>query len=137
VRASRWEILGAWLHLWTPPRDVEIPPVPWRSVALLGLGVVVAVAAIIVFVAPALDSAKQRDAAAEQRRLDAYRRAERARLRFDQRAQYARAVPVARLYRAGRVSAARDELLRDAQASVAGDARARAASVALPAACKA
>jgi len=26
-RASIFEIVGAWLRLWTPPRDVEIPPV--------------------------------------------------------------------------------------------------------------
>jgi hypothetical protein len=27
-RASIFEIVGAWLRIWTPPRDVEIPPVP-------------------------------------------------------------------------------------------------------------
>src|SRR4051812_9326358 len=30
-RANVLEIVGAWLHLWVPPRDVEIPPVPWRK----------------------------------------------------------------------------------------------------------
>src|SRR3712207_7944463 len=30
-RLSRWEVLGAWLRLWTPPREVEVPPVPWRD----------------------------------------------------------------------------------------------------------
>jgi len=29
-RASTFETVGAWLHVWTPPRDVEVPPVPWR-----------------------------------------------------------------------------------------------------------
>ncbi len=27
-------MLGAWLHLWTPPRDVDVPPVPWRAVGV-------------------------------------------------------------------------------------------------------
>ena len=55
-------------------------------------------------------------------------RAERARLRFDQRLRRARAADVARLYRAGRQDAARAALLRRARTSVARDARARAAS---------
>lgn len=33
VKASRWEIVGAWLQIWTPPRDVEIAPVPRRAAA--------------------------------------------------------------------------------------------------------
>ena len=27
-RAGRLEILGAWLHVWTPPRDTYVPPPP-------------------------------------------------------------------------------------------------------------
>ena len=128
MRASRWEILGAWLRVWTPPRDVEIPPVPRRAVALLGLAVLAAVAAGIVFVAPAIDSAKREKAAGERRREAAFTRAERARLRFDQRLHRARAAGVARLYRAGRAGAARDALMRHARSSVASDARARVAA---------
>lgn len=37
VKASRWEILGAWLRIWTPPKDVEIPPVPRRAAAVVAL----------------------------------------------------------------------------------------------------
>ena len=33
-RASVLEIVGVWLHVWTAPRDVEIPPVPWRKLAI-------------------------------------------------------------------------------------------------------
>ena len=80
MRASRWEILGAWLRVWTPPRDVEIPPIPWRAVALLGVACVAAVVAVIVLlVAPALDRSKERGAASEQRREAAARRAPSAR----------------------------------------------------------
>ena len=36
-RASPFETLGAWLRVWTPPRDVEVPPVPWRRIVALGV----------------------------------------------------------------------------------------------------
>jgi hypothetical protein len=45
-RLSRWEVVGAWLRLWTPPRGAVVPPVPWRPiVAVLAI---VAVAAVLV-----------------------------------------------------------------------------------------
>src|SRR5687767_1741166 len=67
MRASRWEILGAWLRIWTPPRDVEVPPVPRRAVALLGLGVAAAVVVIVVVLVPAFDRSKERVAASDAR----------------------------------------------------------------------
>ena len=128
MRASRWEILGAWLRIWTPPRDVEVPPVPRRAVALLGAGVVAVVVVVVVVLAPAFDRSKERMAATEQRAQAASRRAETARLRFDQRAHTARAPAVARLYRAGRRSEARAALMHHAARSVRRDARARVAA---------
>jgi hypothetical protein len=128
MRASRWEILGAWLRIWTPPRDVEIPPVPRRAVALLGAGVVAAVVVIVVVLVPAFDRSKERVATSEARAQAAARRAEIARLRFDQRAHTARAPAVAGLYRAGRRGEARAALMRHAAASVRRDARARVAA---------
>ncbi|MEA2139427.1 MAG: hypothetical protein QOG56_2577, partial [Solirubrobacteraceae bacterium] len=55
MRASRWEIVGAWLRIWTPPRDVEIPPFPRRRalVAAVVLGGVAAALALAV-IAPAI-----------------------------------------------------------------------------------
>ena len=128
MRATRWEILGAWLRIWTPPRDVEIPPIPWRAVALIAGAIAVVTVAGILLVTPALDRTKQRTAASEQRRLAASAKATRARLRYDQRVQRARAPSVARLYRSGRQAAARAELLRHAGVSVRRDARARVAA---------
>ena len=55
MKASKLEILGAWLGIWTPPRDVEVPPVPWRKVGYVALGVLAVAAAVAVFVAPAMD----------------------------------------------------------------------------------
>jgi hypothetical protein len=38
LRASPWEVVGAWLHIWTPRRDTYIPPVPvWRLLAAVAL----------------------------------------------------------------------------------------------------
>jgi hypothetical protein len=128
MRASRWETLGAWLKIWTPPRDVEIPPIPWRAVGLLAAGCVAFVAVVIVVIVPALDEAKQRDAASEARRSAAHMRAERVRLRHDQRVRRARAGDAARLYAAGRSAQARTALLTDVRARVRRDADARAAS---------
>ena len=59
-RLSRWEILGAWLRLWTPPREVVVPPVPWRKVAVGGVLLLVAAAVGIVAL---LNTESDRDAA--------------------------------------------------------------------------
>jgi hypothetical protein len=128
VRASRWEILGAWLRIWTPPRDVEIPPVPRRRVAVGAALCAAAVVAGILLVVPALDRSKDERAASERAHTAAVARAERVRLRFDQRAQSARAPEVARLHGAGDDRGARAALLRSARASVTRDARARVAA---------
>jgi hypothetical protein len=60
---GRWEVLGAWLRLWTPPRDAVVPPVPWRKVAVGGLLLVVAAG---VGVAALLNAESDRDAAARR-----------------------------------------------------------------------
>jgi hypothetical protein len=80
IKASRLETLGAWLGLWTPPRDVVVPPVPWRKVAVGVALLAVAAAAVAVFVAPAIDDAKTERSAREQRELDARAAARRERI---------------------------------------------------------
>ena len=132
MKASRWEILGAWLRIWTPPRDVDIPPVPRRAAAIVALIVLAAITLVIVVVAPAIDRSKKREAAREARREALAVRRERARLTLDQRAQRGRAERAARLYAAGRPAAARAALLGDVRASVARDARARVSAGTLP-----
>ncbi len=121
-RASRWETVGAWLHLWTPPRDVEIPAPPsprrlaaWTGAALLLFGVALALTA------PRIDDAKDERAArarAAEATQDAARRAEAIRV---QRASFATSAP-------GDL----DTQLRDARAAILADARARRAAGELP-----
>jgi len=125
VNASRWEILGAWLRIWTPPRDVEIPRVPRRGAAVVAVLGVAAVVAGVTVVAPAIDRAKERSADRQARSDASFERRERARLARDQRPVFARAVRAARLHRAGRVAQARAALLADARRRIARDARAR------------
>lgn len=69
-RLTRLETLSAWLGLWRP-RDVEVPPVPKRKLALIGGIVVLAVAAVAVVAVPAIDSGKDEGA---EREADARRR---------------------------------------------------------------
>jgi len=62
-KATVFEILGAWLHIWTPPRDVRIPPVPWRKIAIgTGIGAVVVGIALAILI-PRIDSSKDQYAA--------------------------------------------------------------------------
>jgi len=132
VKASRWEILGAWLRIWTPPRDVDIPPVPRRALAVVAVLCAAAIVFALTVIAPAIDRRKQRDAAQLARDDAAYERGERARLTRDQRPQAARALQAARLYAARRDAQARAALLADVRARIARDARDRVAAGTLP-----
>jgi hypothetical protein len=127
-RATRWEILGARLRIWTPPRDADIPPVSRRAVALSISALALAVVLAVTVIAPALDRSKERAAAQERRTHSAFVTRERARLIADQRALRSRAPAVARLYAAGRRAAAGTALLADVRAHVDRDVRARVAS---------
>jgi hypothetical protein len=84
TRASRLEILGAWLHLWTPPRDVEVPPVPWRKVAAGAALVGLAALAFALVAAPVIDDAKDEGAAERQREEERIQAERRERLRVEQ-----------------------------------------------------
>jgi hypothetical protein len=99
-RASRLEILGTWLHLWTPPRDVYVPPVPWRKVAA-GAGVLALVGVFVALViAPAIDESKD-ESAAERRRIEQREKAARvAAQRREQRAFTGRLVSLTQVEQA-------------------------------------
>jgi len=126
-RAARWEILGARLRIWTPPRDVEIPPISRRAVALVLTALAVGGVAVLTLIAPLLDRSKERTSAQERRTHSAFVEMERARLIADQRAQHGRSLAAGRLYAAGRDAAARGVLLAEARAHVDRDVRARVA----------
>ena len=79
VRAGRLETLGAWLHLWTPARGREVPPVPWRAVAVRGGAVLLAAGLAVSLIAPRIQDAKDQAAARERREATASAAAFRAR----------------------------------------------------------
>src|SRR3954469_2810206 len=110
-RLSRWEIVGAWLHVWTPAKGAEVPPIPWRKLAAWGtLGLIVLGAAAAIAV-PKIDSGKKKGAAQRARDALAADNAERARLRADQLLHRAAAPAGTSL-----VSALEGAITRDAKA---------------------
>ena len=75
-KASLPETLGAWLKVWTPPRDVEVPPPPpRRTLAIGGAVALIVLAGAAALIVPAIDSSKDRAKAADAREA-AQRRAE-------------------------------------------------------------
>src|SRR5687768_239009 len=66
-RLGRLEILGAWLGLWTPPRDAVVPPVPWRKIAVGAAVLVVALGAAAALLLPGLAEDRQAAREREQR----------------------------------------------------------------------
>ena len=116
-RAGRFETLGAWLRIWTPPRDVEVPPVPRRKLLLFGLPAL-AVAVVITWVAvdEATDTKREREAV-ERREATTRAAAERERLLRDQ---------ALKVDRVG--SAPRPALVRELEAALLADAHERVES---------
>jgi hypothetical protein len=113
------QTLGAWLHLWTPPRGVDVPPVPWVAIVIGAIVTTGVIAGAVALITPAIDSGKRRGAKAERASLAAARAAERRRLVIDQRA------------RSERVAApdgdarARSAVLARLEASITADVRDR------------
>jgi hypothetical protein len=128
-RANVLEIVGAWLHVWVPPRDVEIPPVPWRKLAIgTGIGVVVLGVALAIMI-PRIDSGKENRAAQDA--------ATRARAQVENKARVRReqtphrggdpALKPAAGASAPQRTAARAQLVTRLEGDVMSDARNRAA----------
>jgi type II secretory pathway pseudopilin PulG len=90
-RLSRWEIVGAWLHIWTPPKGLDVPPVPWRKLTLAGAVAALVIAGIAAISVPRIVESKRKGAAEAARQAAAADAAERARLRADQRVHTAAA----------------------------------------------
>jgi hypothetical protein len=117
-KLTRWEIVGAWLHLWTAPREVEVPPVPWRALGI-GAAVIAVLAVLVVTVGiPAVNddnrSAAERERAADDARLQARLR----RLNAEQRPHRSAADPAASVEE-------RRALVTTLEGSILDDARAR------------
>jgi hypothetical protein len=130
TKLSRFEIVGAWLHIWTPHRDAEIPPVPVRRILLWSLAGLVVLGAVAVVAVPAIRDAKRRGEARDARALAAERARERRaieRAQVPHRGHARRPRGLAGLPPAQRLKARRG-LLRSGEAAVFADARHRFAT---------
>jgi gas vesicle protein len=127
-KANPLEVIGAWLQVWTPPRDVIIPAVPWRKILIgTGIGAVVLTIALIIMV-PRIDHGKDTRAAADRADTARQQAAHRTYVTKEQRAQFASAAALkpAAGASAAQVAAAHAALVKKVEASVMADARARA-----------
>ena len=122
-RLSRFETVGAWLHVWTPPRDAAVPPVPWRRIGIGAAIAAVVLGALAAWLIPRIDRAKHREAAAEQRQLAALSARERRVLARDQRLHTGRtsALP-------GTPVTAQRTVVAALERAITADARARTAA---------
>src|SRR3954449_7547004 len=92
-RLASWEVLGAWLGIWTPPKGVEVPPRPSaKRVAVWAVAASIVIAAAYAVVAPQVNKSKRATAARTAREQARAATAEEARLRRDQRLRQA-AIP--------------------------------------------
>jgi hypothetical protein len=133
-RASVFEIVGAWLHIWVPPRDVEIPPVPWRKLGLWTVAGVVVLGVALAILVPRIDQGKERRAAAANAAHARFLAANHRRIAADQAAHRGAATalrPAAGASPAER-QAARDQLIRHIATTVLADAKARFVKHAVP-----
>jgi hypothetical protein len=123
TRASGLETLGAWMRIWTPPKDVVVPPVPKRKLLLGAVATAAALAAAAAVIVPKIDQGKQVGAqrAREQRAVLVAR--ETARLRKDQALHRGRS---ARALRLKDPVAAKRAAVADLEAAITADSRQRA-----------
>jgi hypothetical protein len=125
-RASRLETLGAWLHVWTPPRDCYVPPPPsGRRFVITAVALAVSLAAVLAVAVALIERGKERGATTRQRAQAAFAASERARLRVDQAPHDGRGPAVPLGAAPARVLAARARLLNAMQRSVTADMQSR------------
>src|SRR3954453_15705319 len=127
TRLSRFEVLGAWLRVWTPHRDAEVPPVPVRRILAWTLAGRVVLGPAAVVAVPAIQDAKRRGDEPDARALAAERARER---RAIERAQVPHRGHAPRprglaVLSAGERLRLRSALLRTSEAAVLADARHR------------
>ena len=127
-RANVLEIVGAWLHVWVPPRDAYVPPVPWKKLGI-GLAAILAVTAVaLAILVPRIDDHKQQTAAANaayKRHAVAVNRARITKAQTPRHGDMASLRPAAGAS-AAEVAAARQQLLGRVEDDIYADAQARA-----------
>ena len=113
--------MGAWLHLWTPPKGVEVPPVPKRRLAIWGLVTALVLGGAAAIIVPQIDKGKREGAAERQRAHEAFVARELRRLAKDQTPHSGRSAT-----HPATTAGERAAVLTDLKASITADARDRA-----------
>ena len=125
-RLGRLEVLGAWLGIWTPPRDAVVPPVPWRAIVVGSVAIVVVVGAAAAVFLPGIVEDRQAADRREQRAAAERYAATLASADREQRARAGRGqADPGEGAAEGRRTAARSALLASAETLIGRDARAR------------
>jgi hypothetical protein len=128
-RANPLEILGAWLHIWVPPRDAYVPPIPWKKIGIACAAVLAITGIALAIMVPRIDDHKEQTAAANAE----YKRkaVEKNRVRINKLQQARHGEAKSLLPPAGALAAdravAKQELLAHVQDDMFADAKARAA----------
>ncbi len=129
-KANVFEIIGAWLHLWVPPRDAYVPPIPWKKLGI-GLAALLAVTGIaLAILVPRIDDTKQQTAAekaAYKRNAVAQNRARITRAQAPRHGEAKSLLPPAGALAAER-AVAKQKLLTQMESDMYADARKRAAA---------
>ncbi len=133
LRLSRVEVLGAWLHVWTPHRDAEVPPVPVRRILVWTLAALLVLGGASLVIVPAIQKAKERGAARDARALAASQARQRRAIELAQTPHHGHATRPRDPARVGDSEQLRlrSRLLRRSEAAVLADARQRVAAGAL------
>ena len=125
VKLSKLEVVGAWLRLWTPPREAAVPPIPWGTLAIGGALLAIVIGAALAYAIPRIDRSKERTSARERAEAAKQAAAERRRIVHDQRATLGSAPKPSGHLSAAAELRARADLLRTVEARITRDARHR------------
>jgi hypothetical protein len=129
-RASILEILGVWLHVWTAPRDVDIPPIPWRKLAIWGGAAAVVIGIALAVMIPRINEGKSERAAqsaAEQARARKANRERVIRLQQPRTGEFASLKP-GRGASDAEIATARAQMVTSIESAITADAQRRASS---------
>jgi hypothetical protein len=127
ARLGRLETLAAWLHLWTPPRDVDVPPVPWRKVAIVAAVTIVVLGGAAAYAVPRIGESKREGEKRAQADLARRKTAERRRIITEQRPRHGRATPPGGPLTPAAERRAREDLLARVERDITADAQRRGA----------